>query len=146
MIIFITGFAKKCLIPYKPTFGDNFKKGKVVDVNPSIKVITLESGEKVAYDDLVIATGTGGPFPAKLPLDTNKEKAEQRYEDYVKLVSALSNSTIIVCGYVAPRGSSYHCGSSLLLPKMSVGMMAASQSPHCISCNILMNCLKEIFG
>lgn len=64
-------------------------------------MITLESGEKVAYDDLIIATGTGGPFPAKLPLDTNKEKAEERYEDYVKLVSAVSNSTIIVCGCVA---------------------------------------------
>ena len=83
----ITGFAKKCLISYKPTFGENFKRGKVIDVNPSIKVITLESGEKLAYDDLIIATGTGGPFPAKLPLDVNKEKAVQRYEDYVKLVS-----------------------------------------------------------
>lgn len=81
-----TGFAKKCLIPYKPTFGENFKRGKVVDINPSIKVVTLESGEKLAYDDLIIATGTGGPFPAKLPLDVNKEKAVQRYDDYVKLV------------------------------------------------------------
>lgn len=86
----IAGFAKKCLIPYKPTFGENFKRGKVVDVNPSIKVVTLESGEKLAYDDLIIATGTGGPFPAKLPLDVNKEKAVQRYDDYVKLVSDLS--------------------------------------------------------
>lgn len=50
-------------------------------------MITLENGEKLAYDDLIIATGTGGPFPAKLPLDVNKEKAVQRYEDYVKLVS-----------------------------------------------------------
>ena len=50
-------------------------------------MITLENGEKLAYDDLIIATGTGGPFPAKLPLVVNKEKAVQRYEDYVKLVS-----------------------------------------------------------
>lgn len=91
----ITGFAKKCLIPYKPTFGENFKRGKVVDVNPSIKVITLESGEKLAYDDLIIATGTGGPFPAKLPLDVNKEKAVQRYEDYVKLVSDFNFADVL---------------------------------------------------
>lgn len=50
-------------------------------------MITLANGEKIAYDDLILATGTGGPFPAKLPLDANKEKAIQRYEEYVKLVS-----------------------------------------------------------
>ena len=52
-----------------------------------MKTITLETGEKIAYDDLVLATGTGGPFPAKIPLDTNKDKAIQRYEKYTKLVS-----------------------------------------------------------
>ena len=57
-------------------------------------MITLENGEKLAYDDLIIATGTGGPFPAKLPLDVNKEKAVQRYEDYVKLVSVFNLQTI----------------------------------------------------
>ena len=57
----------------------------------------MESGEKLAYDDLIIATGTGGPFPAKLPLDVNKEKAVQRYDDYVKLVSD-SNFTECCCG------------------------------------------------
>lgn len=66
-----------------------------MDVNPSIKVITLESGEKLAYDDLIIATGTGGPFPAKLPLDVNKEKAVQRYEDYVKLVSDFNFADVL---------------------------------------------------
>lgn len=99
----ITGFAKKCLISYKPTFGENFKRGKVVDVNPSIKVVTLENGEKVAYDDLIIATGTGGPFPAKLPLDVNKEKAVQRYEEYVKLVSDFKFTDVLYgsrCGTV----------------------------------------------
>lgn len=57
-------------------------------------MITLENGEKLAYDDLIIATGTGGPFPAKLPLDVNKEKAVQRYEDYVKFVSVFNLQTI----------------------------------------------------
>lgn len=52
-----------------------------------MKTIMLETGEKIAYDDLVLATGTGGPFPAKIPLDTNKDKAIQRYEKYTKLVS-----------------------------------------------------------
>ena len=59
-------------------------------------MVTLESGEKVAYDDLIIATGTGGPFPAKLPLDVNKEKAIQRYEEYVKLVSVANAVNAIV--------------------------------------------------
>jgi len=99
----ITGFAKKCLISYKPTFGENFKRGKVIDVNPSIKVITLESGEKLAYDDLIIATGTGGPFPAKLPLDVNKEKAIQRYEDYVKLVSDFFFTDVLYSSRSASR-------------------------------------------
>lgn len=58
-------------------------------------MITLENGEKLAYDDLIIATGTGGPFPAKLPLDVNKEKAVQRYEDYVKLVSVFKFTDVL---------------------------------------------------
>ena len=52
-----------------------------------MKTIMLETGEKIAYDDLVLATGTGGPFPAKIALDTNKDKAIQRYEKCTKLVS-----------------------------------------------------------
>lgn len=55
-----------------------------------MKTIMLETGEKIAYDDLVLATGTGGPFPAKIPLDTNKDKAIQRYEKYTKLVSVIT--------------------------------------------------------
>ena len=84
---FITGFAKKCLISYEPTFGESFKRGKVVGINPTAKEVTIDSGEKFAYDELILATGTGGPFPAKLPLDVDKKKAIQRYEEYVKLVS-----------------------------------------------------------
>ncbi|PFX32455.1 apoptosis-inducing factor 2-like [Stylophora pistillata] len=81
-----SGFAKKCFISYGPTFGESFKQGKVVSIDLSMKTVTLETGEKIAYDDLVLATGTGGPFPAKIPLDTNKDKAIERYEDYTKLV------------------------------------------------------------
>jgi len=81
-----SGFAKKCLISYEPTFGESFKRGKVVGINPTAKEVTIDSGEKFAYDELILATGTGGPFPAKLPLDVDKKKAIQRYEEYVKLV------------------------------------------------------------
>lgn len=84
---FKTGFSKKCLIDYEPTFGESFKRGKVIGINPTVKAVTLDSGEKVAYDELIVATGTGGPFPAKLPLDVDKKKAIERYEEYVKLVS-----------------------------------------------------------
>jgi len=88
-LFFNTGFAKKCLISYEPTFGESFKRGKVVGINPTAKEVTIDSGEKVAYDELILATGTGGPFPAKLPLDVDKKKAIERYEEYVKLVSVV---------------------------------------------------------
>ena len=85
--VLITGFAKKCLIDYEPTFGDSFKRGKVVNVNPVAKTVTLHNGEKLEYDELVLATGTGGPFPAKLPLDIDKTKAIERYDGLAGLVS-----------------------------------------------------------
>ena len=85
--VLITGFAKKCLIDYEPIFGDSFKRGKVVNVNPVAKTVTLHNGEKLEYDELVLATGTGGPFPAKLPLDIDKTKAIERYDGLAGLVS-----------------------------------------------------------
>ena len=85
--VLITGFANKCLIDYEPTFGDSFKRGKVVNVNPVAKTVTLHNGEKLEYDELVLATGTGGPFPAKLPLDIDKTKAIERYDGLAGLVS-----------------------------------------------------------
>ena len=75
------GLAKKCLIDYEPTFGDFLKRVKVIVINPSMKTVTLDSGEKFVCDDLILATGTGGPFPAILPLDVDKDSAIQRYED-----------------------------------------------------------------
>ena len=85
--VLLTGFAKKCLIDYAPTFGDSFKRGKVVNVNPVAKTVTLHNGEKLEYDELVLATGTGGPFPAKLPLDIDKTRAIERYDGLAGLVS-----------------------------------------------------------
>ena len=87
MLCFISkGFSNKCLIPYDPTFGQLFKQGKVVGVDAEVKKVHLASGERLSYDELIIATGTGGPFPAKLPLDTNKSGAVNRYDGYCKMV------------------------------------------------------------
>ena len=90
--VLMPGYAKKCLIDYAPTFGESFKRGKVVGVNPTAKVVMLQNGAKIGYDELIIATGTGGPFPAKLPLDTDKTRAIERYNGLANLVSIASNN------------------------------------------------------
>ena len=59
----------------------------MVNVNPVAKTVTLHNGEKLEYDELVLATGTGGPFPAKLPLDIDKTKAIEQYDGLAGLVS-----------------------------------------------------------
>lgn len=80
------GFARKTFIPYEPKFGENFARSTVVNVDPDSKVVLLESGQKMKYDYLVLATGTGGPFPGKLTLGCNSEDAIKDYDDVRKKV------------------------------------------------------------
>ena len=54
---------EKALLNFLPTFatyGDKFQfiKGKVTQVEPQSKSVLVDSGEKVKYDQLVIASGT----------------------------------------------------------------------------------------
>ena len=110
--VLVTGFAKKCLIDYEPTFGDSFKRGKVVNVNPVAKTVTLHNGEKLEYDELVLATGTGGPFPAKLPLDIDKAKAIERYDRLAGLVSIVRKQHYCACNstHLSILERVKHCG------------------------------------
>merc|ERR1712004_20186 len=54
---------KKCLLPLREMFGENFKVGSMAGVNTETKEVLLEGGDKVKYSTLVIATGTQGTFP-----------------------------------------------------------------------------------
>jgi len=41
------GFSKKTFIPYKPTFGDNFVQGNVVDIDIVNKTVTVDNRKVV---------------------------------------------------------------------------------------------------
>ncbi|EDO42769.1 predicted protein [Nematostella vectensis] len=90
------GYVEKCLIPYGPTFGDKFKQGKVVDIDVKGKTVKLANGESVNYDELVIATGTTGPFPSKLPVEIDSKTAKDQYNRMVDLVEKAQ--TVVVIG------------------------------------------------
>lgn len=42
---FPTGFAKKTFISYSVTFGDSFRQGKVVGIDPGRQQVLLSDGE-----------------------------------------------------------------------------------------------------
>ena len=83
----ISGLAPKTMVPLAPAFGSHFLKGRVVSINSKSKTITLGSGQIMSYDVLVICTGTGGPFPFKIDIDTTTEEAVRKYEATVSKVS-----------------------------------------------------------
>ncbi|XP_066266661.1 ferroptosis suppressor protein 1-like [Branchiostoma lanceolatum] len=95
------GFAKKILIPYAPTFGENFKQGAVTGIDAAGKTVLLASGETVKYSHLVLATGSTGAFPGKLPdgMTTTAEVTEKS-EAVLKLVQAAKKIVIIGGGAV----------------------------------------------
>ena len=80
------GFAKKCFISYEPTFGKGFKQGAVNAVMAQEKKVQLVGGETVSYDYLIIATGTGGPFPCKLGMNVNEKEGLASYDEMSQLV------------------------------------------------------------
>ncbi len=73
-------YIPRMFIPLEPTFGERCKHGKVTGIHPSDKKVTLESGEEVSYDILVLATGTTGNFPNKLKPDISKSTDQMKDE------------------------------------------------------------------
>ena len=43
----LTGFVKKTIFPYGPTFGHHFKQGKVNRLDPTGRKVVLSSGDEV---------------------------------------------------------------------------------------------------
>ncbi|XP_066266663.1 ferroptosis suppressor protein 1-like [Branchiostoma lanceolatum] len=95
------GFAKKILIPYAPTFGENFKQGAVTGINAAGKTVLLASGETVKYSHLVLATGSTGAFPFNLPDGmTTAAQVVKKSEGVLELVKAAKKVAIIGGGAV----------------------------------------------
>ena len=49
--------------------------------------VILASGEVIAYDVLVLATGSNGPFPVKFDDSFDTDKATELYQNAYKKVS-----------------------------------------------------------
>ncbi|XP_064572662.1 ferroptosis suppressor protein 1 isoform X1 [Zonotrichia leucophrys gambelii] len=91
-----SGFAKKTFISYSVTFGDSFRQGKVVAIDPERQQVVLSDGEELHYSHLILATGSDGPFPGKFNQVIDMESAIQTYEDMVKEVE--KSQRILVVG------------------------------------------------
>ncbi|XP_009892312.1 PREDICTED: apoptosis-inducing factor 2 [Charadrius vociferus] len=97
---FPTGFAKKTFISYSVTFGDSFRQGKVVGIDPGRQQVLLSDGEELHYSHLILATGSDGPFPGKFNKVSDMESAIQTYEDMVKEIEK-SEHVLVVGGGAA---------------------------------------------
>jgi len=93
--LIVPGFANKTMIPYKPTFGDHYRQGKVINIDASGKKVSLESGEDIIYDKLVIATGTSGPFPMKHDMSISSKTAIEQYEEIASRIKSATSVTVI---------------------------------------------------
>ncbi|XP_005048001.1 PREDICTED: apoptosis-inducing factor 2 isoform X2 [Ficedula albicollis] len=91
-----SGFAKKTFISYSVTFGDSFRQGRVVGIDPGRQKVLLSDGEELHYSHLIIATGSDGPFPGKFNQVIDMESAIQTYEDMVKEIE--KSQRILVVG------------------------------------------------
>ncbi|XP_071419665.1 ferroptosis suppressor protein 1 [Pithys albifrons albifrons] len=91
-----SGFAKKTFISYSVTFGDSFRQGKVVGIDPGRQKVLLSDGEELHYSHLILATGSDGPFPGKFNKVIDMESAIQTYEDMVKEIE--KSERILVVG------------------------------------------------
>uniref|UniRef100_V9KZU6 Ferroptosis suppressor protein 1 n=1 Tax=Callorhinchus milii TaxID=7868 RepID=V9KZU6_CALMI len=89
------GFAKKTFISFRETFKENFKQGKVVDIDLEKQNVVLDSGEVVHFSHLILATGSTGPFPGKFNEPVSMESAIQMYEDLVKKIQEASRIVLV---------------------------------------------------
>ncbi|XP_078386960.1 ferroptosis suppressor protein 1-like [Cetorhinus maximus] len=90
-----SGFAKKTFISFTKTFAENFKQGKVINIDLEKQDVILESGEIVHFSHLILATGSSGPFPGKFTEPVTMEDAIQIYEDLVKKVREAGRVVVI---------------------------------------------------
>ncbi|KFQ23183.1 Apoptosis-inducing factor 2, partial [Merops nubicus] len=91
-----TGFAKKTFISYSVSFGNSFRQGRVVGIDPERQQVLLSDGEELHYSHLILATGSDGPFPGKFNKDIEMESAIQIYEDMIKEIE--KSERIVVVG------------------------------------------------
>nr|XP_039260130.1 ferroptosis suppressor protein 1-like [Styela clava] len=90
-------FANYIYIPYQETFGDAFLRGKVVKINKDANTVTLDDGQDIPYTHLVLATGGGGPFPAKMSIEYPKISKEEGLQLYKDINKEILESDTIVC-------------------------------------------------
>ena len=64
------------------------------------KKVQLVGGETVSYDYLIIATGTGGPFPCKLGMNVNEKEGLASYDEMSQLVCNVHKIILLIpCVY-----------------------------------------------
>ena len=64
------------------------------------KKVQLVGGETVSYDYLIIATGTGGPFPCKLGMNVNEKEGLASYDEMSQLVRKVHKIILLIpCVY-----------------------------------------------
>ncbi|KAM6105703.1 LOW QUALITY PROTEIN: ferroptosis suppressor protein 1 [Pterocles gutturalis] len=88
-----SGFAKT-FISYSITFGDSFRQGKVVGIDPERQQVLLSDGEELHYSHLILAS-SDGPF-RKFNKVIDMESAIQTYENMVKEIE--KSERILVVG------------------------------------------------
>jgi len=119
-------YARKMFIPYAPTFGDHFRKGKVTGIDVTAKKVSLEGGDVISYDVLIIATGSTGPMKE---WTLSREDAVKKYSHYSAEVNKSKSIVLIGGGAVgteiaAEIGTDFphkkvtliHGGAQLVLP------------------------------
>nr|XP_047925490.1 ferroptosis suppressor protein 1 isoform X1 [Anser cygnoides] len=90
-----SGFARKTFISYSVTFGDSFRQGQVVGIDPARQLVLLSDGEELHYSHLILATGSNGPFPGKFNKVIDMESAIQTYEDMVKEIEKAERILVV---------------------------------------------------
>ncbi|XP_077988307.1 ferroptosis suppressor protein 1-like [Glandiceps talaboti] len=91
------GVASVTFIPYSELIGENFKQGVVTGIDTSNSTVTLQDGQTLRYTHLVLATGTTGPFPGKVTMDTDTQEAITMYDKVISEIKA-SKSIVVVGG------------------------------------------------
>ncbi|WP_406450153.1 FAD-dependent oxidoreductase [Streptomyces sp. NBC_00876] len=80
-------WAGHIFFPYDTLLGrGTVRRDRAVSVDPS--GVTLASGERIAADYLVLATGSDYPFPAKMDTDHSGEALERIHEAHAELAAA----------------------------------------------------------